>query len=109
MTISINKTDEFAEWLAELTDLKARLRIRARILAMEDGNFSDHKLLPDSHGLFEMRVDYGPGYRVYYGRTGRTVYLLVAGGTKRSQKADIAQAKSMWLRIKESAHAHETD
>ncbi|MDR1921829.1 MAG: type II toxin-antitoxin system RelE/ParE family toxin [Candidatus Adiutrix sp.] len=105
----IKQTEEFVEWLEGLKNRQAFLRITARVNAAEGGHFGDHKLLPDTHGLFEMRVDVGPGYRVYYGQMGRTVYLLVAGGDKKSQKADIAKAAGLWLRIKKEGQAHGKD
>jgi putative addiction module killer protein len=78
------------EWLAGLRDIRARARIAARVDRLKAGNFGDCKPLRD--GVSELRVDYGPGYRVYFGMVGRTVVLLLCGGDKRTQDADIDKA-----------------
>jgi putative addiction module killer protein len=109
MKYRIRRTDTFSEWLTNLQYRQGFLRITARIVAAEDGNFGDHKLLPGTGGLSEMRIDCGPGYRVYYGRMGREIYLLIMGGDKFSQKTDIARAKTMWGRIKEEGYADGED
>lgn len=105
MKYLIRKTAEFSNWLNELKDRQAYLRILARINAAEDGNFGDHKILPGSGGLFEMRLNCGPGYRVYYGRMDRKIFLIISGGDKLTQKADVAKAKAAWKRIKEEGYA----
>jgi putative addiction module killer protein len=89
------------EWgrAARLTDLRARAKILVRIRRAERGHFGDVKLLED--GVSEMRIDCGPGYRVYFAREGRMVYLLLCGGDKSTQPADIKHAKTMWAAIKE--------
>jgi putative addiction module killer protein len=97
--IIFNKTDEFDAWLSGLRDLTARAKILLRIRRAELGNFGDFKVLED--GVCEMRVDFGPGYRVYYAREGRVVYLLLCGGDKSTQKADVKRAKALWTRIRE--------
>ncbi|MDD4951128.1 MAG: type II toxin-antitoxin system RelE/ParE family toxin [Desulfovibrionaceae bacterium] len=78
------------EWLADLKDIRARARIAARIDRLAAGNFGDCKAIRD--GVSEPRVDYGPGYRVYYGKLGKTILLLLCGGEKRSQDAGIERA-----------------
>lgn len=78
------------EWLDELRDVRAATRIAMRIDRLADGNFGDCKPLRD--GIWEMRIDYGPGYRVYYAMTGKRVVLLLCGGDKRRQAADIDRA-----------------
>ncbi|MBF0108986.1 MAG: type II toxin-antitoxin system RelE/ParE family toxin [Magnetococcales bacterium] len=78
------------EWLARLRDRQAKARIHARILRLAAGNFGDCKPLRD--GVAELRVDCGPGYRVYYGMVGKTIVLLLGGGDKHSQDVDIIQA-----------------
>ena len=88
----IKKTDEFSEWLDGLKDAKARFRIAARILQAEDGNFGDVKALGDD--VSEMRIDVGPGYRVYFTRRGKVGYLLLCGGDKSTQGQDIKRAKA---------------
>ncbi len=82
--------DPFKDWLAKLADRQARARIVVRVQRLRAGNFGDCKPLTD--GVWELRIDHGPGYRVYYARTGNTLLLLLVGGDKRSQQADIAQA-----------------
>jgi len=86
----IRKTDIFAKWIDGLKDIRARARIQARIERLALGNFGDVK--PVGKGVAELRVDYGPGYRVYFKRSGRTVIILLAGGDKRTQSRDIDTA-----------------
>ena len=90
---TINQTSEFAEWLRRLVDKKAKARIAARINAATVGNFGDAK--PVGNGISEMRIDFGPGYRIYYTRIGSIVYVLLCGGDKSSQRADIMKAKAL--------------
>lgn len=90
---TVNQTSEFAGWLRGLTDKKAQVRIVARINAAACGNFGDAKPIGD--GISEMRIDFGPGYRLYYTRVGAIVYLLLCGGDKSTQKADIGKAKAL--------------
>jgi putative addiction module killer protein len=78
------------EWLARLKDLRARARILVRVDRLKAGNFGDCRALRE--GVSELRIDYGPGYRVYFGKIGRTVILLLCGGDKDRQAADIDRA-----------------
>ena len=78
------------EWLCALADRTARARIAARLARMGAGNFGDCK--PLSSGVWELRIDHGPGYRVYYAKAGRAIVLLLIGGDKRRQQADIETA-----------------
>jgi putative addiction module killer protein len=96
---TVNRTEVFDTWLAELADLRARAKILLRIRRAERGHFGDVRLLEE--GVFEMRIDCGPGYRVYYAREGRMMYLLLCAGNKSTQPADIKHAKSMWTAIRE--------
>jgi putative addiction module killer protein len=96
--VAANGRDIFAEWVAGLKDKKARASIDDRVGRMEDGNFGDSK--PVREGVFEMRVDVGPGYRVYYARAGARVILLLCGGDKRKQSADISRACKYWTDYK---------
>jgi putative addiction module killer protein len=96
---TIHRTDIFIAWLNNLKDRRAAARIAARILRLEDGNLGDVK--PVGEGVSEMRIDYGPGYRVYFVQTGRTVFLLLCGGDKRKQGRDIAKAKKLAKEWKE--------
>ncbi|MEW5755043.1 MAG: type II toxin-antitoxin system RelE/ParE family toxin [Pseudomonadota bacterium] len=88
--IEIRKTDAYAQWLDGLRDIHARARILARIERLAAGNPGDVK--PVGEGVSEMRIDYGPGYRVYYKKHGREVIILLAGGDKQSQASDIKTA-----------------
>ena len=94
-----HETDEYAEWFTKLRDIRGRARIAARIDSARAGNFGDYKVLDE--GICEMRIDFGPGYRVYYARDGLNVYLLLIGGDKSSQTKDIAKAKALWKEITE--------
>ncbi|HKT87520.1 MAG TPA: type II toxin-antitoxin system RelE/ParE family toxin [Candidatus Sulfotelmatobacter sp.] len=87
------RSSDFDESLSRLADQKARARILARLLSAEFGNFGDCEAVGD--GVSEMRIHVGAGYRIYYTRTGSTVYVLLAGGVKASQKKDMAKAKKM--------------
>lgn len=89
----IRKTEHFARWLDELRDIKARARIQARIERLSLGNSGDVK--PVGAGVSELRIDYGPGYRVYFKKVGRTIIILLVGGDKRSQDSDIKTALSL--------------
>jgi putative addiction module killer protein len=82
--------DVFGEWLAGLKDTRTKAKIVARIDRLSAGNFGDCKLLRG--GLFELRIDWGPGYRVYYALLSRTCLLLLGGGDKRKQSSDIKRA-----------------
>ena len=86
--------EPFTEWLTDLPDRQARARVLARLERLEAGNFGDVKFLRD--GVSELRIDWGPGYRVYFGRDGRTVIVLLCGGDKRKQDADIRKAVELW-------------
>ena len=91
--IEIRKTDVFARWLDDLLDLRARARIQARIERLAAGNPGDVK--PAGEGVSELRIDYGPGYRVYFKKRGRTLIILLAGGDKSSQAKDIKVAQRL--------------
>ena len=88
--IEIVKSDRFDRWLKELKDGRARARIEARILRLSMGNPGDVK--PVGGGVSEMRIDHGPGYRVYYMRRGQVLIVLLCGGDKSTQAADIRAA-----------------
>lgn len=83
-------TAPFREWLAALRDVTGRAKIRVRLDRARLGNLGDHKHIDD--GLCELRIDYGPGYRVYYAVEGNRLILFFIGGDKESQKRDIAKA-----------------
>ena len=90
---TIIQTDIFDRWLSKLKDIRAKARIIKRIRSAERGNFGDCESV--GAGVSEMRIHFGPGYRVYFVRVGELVYLLLCGGTKRGQKRDIAKAKNL--------------
>jgi len=89
----VRQTEVFARWLAGLRDRRARARIQARIDRLEIGNPGDVK--PTGGGISEMRIDYGPGYRVYFVERGTALVVLLAGGDKRTQDRDIATAREL--------------
>jgi putative addiction module killer protein len=90
LVIEIRKTEVFAQWLDRLYDIHARARVQARIERLAAGNAGDVK--PVGEGVSELRIDYGPGYRVYFTKRGREVVILLAGGDKRTQSSDIKAA-----------------
>ena len=90
----------FAEWYKGLPDSRAVKRVLTRIARLRTGNFGDHR--PVGGSVLELRVDYGPGYRLYCARDGQTVVILLCGGDKRTQPADIQMAQRYWQRYKEA-------
>ena len=88
--MQIRKTETFVLWLDGLRDVRARARVQVRIERLAAGNAGDVE--PVGEGVSELRIDYGPGYRVYFKRQGRDVVILLAGGDKRTQSADIKTA-----------------
>lgn len=86
--------DPFKDWIASLGDRMAKARIAARVGRLSAGNFGDCKPLSD--GVWELRIDHGPGYRVYYARAGQSLILLLVGGDKRKQQSDIETAMGYW-------------
>ena len=90
MMIEMRKTVGFAEWLDGLRDLRARARVQVRIERLADGHVGDVK--PVGEGVSELRINYGPGYRVYFTKRAGDVVILLAGGDKRTQAADIRTA-----------------
>jgi putative addiction module killer protein len=88
--LEIRKTELFANWLDSLRDVRARARVQVRIERLAAGNPGD--VQPVGEGVSELRIDYGPGYRVYFKKIGSEVLILLAGGDKRTQDADIKTA-----------------
>jgi len=88
--IEVRKTDAFAEWLDRLRDIHARARVQARIERLAAGNPGDVE--PIGEGVSELRINYGPGYRVYFKQRGRQIIILLAGGDKSTQAKDIKAA-----------------
>lgn len=89
----VRTTDEFDQWLSDLTDERARTKITSRVARLRFGNAGDAK--PVGEGVSEMRVHHGPGYRVYYKQAGQTIIVILCGGDKSSQSKDIKRAKGM--------------
>jgi putative addiction module killer protein len=89
----------FANWFDSL-DSVAAARVDRYIRRLETGNFGAAKALGEN--VFELRLDFGPGYRVYYGRDGKTIIILLGGGSKRRQSVDIASAIERWKKFKQS-------
>jgi putative addiction module killer protein len=94
---TINSTADFDRWLGQLSDLRAKQKILVQIQRARLGNLGDWASVGE--GVCEMRIHFGAGYRVYYGRTGETIYLLLLGGNKRTQSRDIAKAKVIWREL----------
>ena len=92
--LSVNGINPFFEWFDSLRDIRAKAKIRARLDRVEAGNLGDCKSVGD--GVFELRIDYGSGYRIYFGQQGSTVIILLCGGDKSTQDKDIAKAKEYW-------------
>ena len=92
--VQIIRTEEYASWSRSLRDDRARAKIALRVDRLALGNPGDVK--PVGGGVSEMRIDYGPGYRVYYGRHGDSIILLLCGGTKNGQSRDIKKAKALF-------------
>ena len=88
--LEVRRTEVYASWLDGLRDVRARARVLVRVERLAAGNPGDVR--PVGEGVSEIRIDYGPGYRVYFKRQDRTVVVLLAGGDKRTQSDDIATA-----------------
>ncbi len=98
MVLEVHKSDVFQKWFAALRDEQAKDRIDDRILRLAEGNPGD--VAPVGEGVSELRIHYGPGYRVYFSKRARTILLLLCGGDKRTQDKDIKTAKKLakeWL------------
>lgn len=92
--LTVSGRDPYQQWLDKLMDLKGRVAIQRRIDRLTEENFGDHKFCQD--GVWELRVDFGPGYRVYYTLEGKTIVLLLCGGSKRTQSAGVKEAVRYW-------------
>ena len=93
--------EPFAEWLEGLRDPLIKRRILIRLRRVEQGNYGDYKALKD--GIYELRLQFGAGYRVYFGEDNDTIVILLLGGDKSSQDKDIEQAKIYWMEYKHHA------
>ena len=88
--IEVRKTEVYAKWLDSLRDARARARVLVRVERLAAGNPGDVR--PVGEGVSELRIDYGPGYQVYFKKQGRTIVILLAGGDKRTQSQDVETA-----------------
>jgi len=95
----------FREWLTGLA-VTARARIQARVLRFETGNLGDHRSVGE--GVWEARCDFGPGYRIYFGKAGSALILLLLGGDKSTQRADIRRARNYWADYLEATNRGKT-
>lgn len=104
MVVKIHQDEKgnepFIKWLESIRDKVTQARIRQRLRRIELGSLGDHGSVGD--GVFELRLHFGPGYRVYYGRVGNDIILLLAGGTKSTQQRDINRARQYWRDYKRS-------
>ncbi|RKU21643.1 addiction module protein [Candidatus Poribacteria bacterium] len=94
-----NGREPFTEWFNAIQDTRTQTRIRGRLDRLEKGNFGDCASV--GGGVFELRLHFGPGYRIYFGEMDRTIVLLLCGGDKSTQIRDIQRAKGYWLEHKE--------
>ena len=94
----VNQTAEFKKWMRKLRDFRAKAYILTRLTQVEGGNLGDFKSV--GNGVLEMRIDYGPGYRLYFAKDGEAIIILLIGGNKSSQDYDIIKAKNIWQGIK---------
>lgn len=95
-----NGREPFTEWFESIRDKTIINRIERRINRLENGNFGDCK--PVGEGVFELRLHFGPGYRIYFGEVANMIIVLLCGGDKSSQQRDIERAKTYWMEYKET-------
>ena len=95
--------DVYEEWQKGLRDGRAKVAAERRLIRAEMGNLGDHKFCRD--GVWELRIDVGAGYRIYYAHSGEAIIVLLCGGDKRSQSADIDRAALYWKKLREELHA----
>jgi putative addiction module killer protein len=103
-SVAVLRTEEFIDWLKGLRDRQARARISARIDRLEEGNPGQTRSV--GSGLVEMKIDYGPGYRVYYVQRGEVLVMLLCGGDKSTQEKDIRRAKVLAAQLEELKEWH---
>jgi putative addiction module killer protein len=96
--ITHNGKQPFLEWFNSVKDLKTQAKINKRLVSVSLGNLGDYKSI--GGGIFELRINYGSGYRIYFGQDGETLIILLCGGDKSSQKKDIETAKIYWSNYK---------
>ncbi len=93
---TISGKEPYADWENKI-DTNARAIIKNRLDRLQLGNFGDAKIIKGGAGIWELRIDYGPGYRIYFGKQGNTTVLLLLGGNKATQERNIEKAKRYWL------------
>ena len=98
----LHRTREFDRWLRRLRDMRAKARILARLRSAEYGNLGDAR--PVGSGVSELRIHYGPGYRVYFKRTGSVLLLILCAGDKSTQDKDILKARSLVTKYEDTDH-----
>ena len=103
--ITIEGQVPFAQWLESLRDLKAVNKIDARLSRVEHGNLGDYRTVGE--GVCELRINYGPGYRIYFGQVGSTIVLLLCGGDKSTQEQDILTAQAYWKDYRRRENANQ--
>ena len=96
--IQIITTDKFEKWLRSIVDIRSRRKITLRIQRLKLGNFGDYKSVGKE--VYELRIHFGPGYRVYFAKKGELFVILLVGGDKSSQSKDIIQSQLLWQEIK---------
>lgn len=94
----------FSQWLDSLRDIRARAKIRSRLDRVSLGNLGDYRSVGE--GVFELRIDYGPGYRIYFGQVGLKIIILLCGGDKSTQEQDILKAQEYWIDYKRRENAN---
>jgi putative addiction module killer protein len=100
-----DRREPFSRWLERLRDDRAKQKTQARLARIRLGNLGDTRSVGD--GVHELKIDYGPGYRVYFGQDGSSLVILLCGGDKTTQSADICNAKVYWSQYqREKKHAH---
>lgn len=96
--IQIITTDKFEKWLRSIVDIRSRRKITLRIQRLKLGNFGDYKSVGKE--IYELRIHFGPGYRIYFAKKGELFVILLVGGDKSSQSKDITQSQLLWQEIK---------
>ena len=96
--IQIITTDKFEKWLRSIVDIRSRRKITLRIQRLKLGNFGDYKSVGKE--IYELRIHFGPGYRVYFAKKEEIFVILLVGGDKSSQSKDISQSQLLWQEIK---------
>lgn len=95
--VAVIETDDYEEWIDSVVDIRTNARITKDVSKLQRGLFGDWK---EVDGVFEMRLDYGPGYRVYYAKCFNVVVILLGGGDKSDQRADLKKARRLWKELK---------